>query len=138
MSIDLSLLPLLSLQGDIKTHLMSRGLPQDVCHYAACELLDLVAQSSAMKDELREAYLALCAAQEPPDPNEAKPGDWLVVVDDGCCTVRLGGPGVLYRCVRQSFMHPDCWELEGVGSPYDKTIFRKATEAEIAAKTRHL
>lgn len=67
-------------------------------------------------------------------PYSAEPGDWLVVVDDSNCTVRLGGPGYMWRLIGQSPQYEYCWMLEGVCSPYDKSIFRKATKAEILQK----
>lgn len=129
------LFPLLSLQGDIKIHLINQGLPQDCAHAAAASLLDVIARSKAIRPEVAQAYAVLSAEQEI-DPDEPKPGDWLAVVDDSGCTVRLGGPGHLWKCRRQSFGSPHCWELEGVDSPYSKTIFRKATVAEIEAHLR--
>ncbi len=67
-------------------------------------------------------------------PYSAKPGDWLVVVDDSNCTVRLGGPGYMWQLVGQSPHYKHCWRLKDVVSPYDKSIFRKATKAEVMQK----
>lgn len=63
-------------------------------------------------------------------PGEPRPGTWLAVVDDSDCTVRLGGPGALWRLEGQS-ASPGCWNLEGVASPYSKRVFRPATQQEI-------
>jgi hypothetical protein len=120
---------LLVLQGDIKVHLISQGLSQECANAAAADLLDIVARSTVTRPEIAAAYAALGNGE--PDPDEPQPGDWLVVVDDSDCTVRLGGPGHMWRCKHQSFHNPSCWVLEGVGSPYSKSIFRKATEAEV-------
>ncbi len=124
-SLDPALWPLLHLQGDIEVYLMTSGLSQDNAHDYSATLLDMIAKSDAVKPSVRAAYTDLSDLDRP------SPGDWLAVIDDSHCTVRLGGPGTLWQLAGQSD-NPVCWWLEGVGSPYPKTMFRKATEAEIA------
>ncbi len=125
-----SLLPLIELQGDIRVYLLGKGLSKECSREAACDITDIIAHSKVVRLDVRAAYAAL-EVMDAPDPDEIKPGDWLAVVDDSDCTVKLGGPGALWKCKRQSFHHPDCWELERAVSPYSKRIFRKATETEV-------
>lgn len=66
-----------------------------------------------------------------PRADEVNPGDWVAVVDDSDCTVRLGGPGAIWRVRAEA--SPTTWWLHEVASPYTKTIFRKATADEIRA-----
>lgn len=55
---------------------------------------------------------------------------WVVVVDDSNCTMRVGGPGHLWKA-KQCPWYEDCWLLNGASSPYPKSIFREATKEEI-------
>lgn len=96
---------------------------------------------SIVSDELRgDTRIALCDGSElrirgadisliPPD--ETKQWRWVVVVDDSNCTCGVGGEGYLWRA-KQCSWYRHCYSLEGVGPPYDKTIFRDATEEEVA------
>ena len=61
-----------------------------------------------------------------------KPNDWVVVLDDSDCTVKLGGPGYMWKVVNP--INEIYFYLDGVPSPYSKHIFRKATKAEIIYK----
>jgi hypothetical protein len=72
---------------------------------------------------IEKSYLLL-------DPSAPKQGDWIVVIDDSFCTMKLG-IGRFYKIKGQSRNYSDCWELQGVVSPYSKNIFRLATEEEI-------
>lgn len=83
-------------------------------------------------------YAVEVLATLPPQPAMALPGDprsgdWLAVVDDSSCTVRLGGPGRLWQFDRPSYQCSGYWHIRGVCAPYSKDIFRRATEEEIAA-----
>ena len=69
------------------------------------------------------------------DPDSPQPGDWVAVINDDHCTVRLGGPGHLWQIAAQSATYRDHWQLKGVGSPYPKSMFRRALERE---KRAHL
>jgi len=60
----------------------------------------------------------------------SKKNHWVVVVDDSNCTVGVGGEGYLWK-VTPCPWNWGCWRLDGAGSPYDKSIFRDATEEEV-------
>ncbi len=88
---------------------------------------------AAVKTEW-EAIAALhvrCFGGSLPAFTDCRPGDWVAVIDDSHCTVRLGGPGALWR------MEADAGggnvRLYGVSSPYGRAMFRRATAEEIAA-----
>lgn len=102
----------------------------------------------ALTEQRRDRHVAALdyalemLATLPPQPAAANPdepqhGDWLAVVDDSGCTVRLGGPGHLWQFERRSYLSPGCWHIRGVAAPYSKSIFRRATQAEIEAKEDH-
>jgi hypothetical protein len=62
--------------------------------------------------------------------NKNNEDHWVVVVDDSNCTVGVGGEGYLWK-VKQCWNYSNCWRLEGVCSPYSKSIFRDATKEEV-------
>ena len=62
------------------------------------------------------------------DINKLLSPKWVVVLDDSNCTVGIGGEGYLWEVDRDSGKY---WMLKGIGSPYNKSIFRAATEEEI-------
>ncbi len=65
------------------------------------------------------------------DPSAPRAGDWLAVISDSHCTVKLGGPGHLWQLEGPNPYYRDCWILKGVGSTYPKSMFRRAHPSEI-------
>ncbi len=65
--------------------------------------------------------------------NECK---WVVVLDDSNCTVGVGGEGYLWLA-KECPWYQDCYLLKGVGSPYNKSIFRDATPEEVENWLNH-
>lgn len=61
---------------------------------------------------------------------------WVVTVDDSNCTVGVGGEGYLWQ-VKECPWYQHCYSLKGVGSPYNKSIFRDATPEEVENWLNH-
>jgi regulator of replication initiation timing len=56
---------------------------------------------------------------------------YVTVIDDSDCTVKLGGPGAVYKVCKKTIQFKDYYLLEGVVGPYSKSIFRPSTQEEI-------
>lgn len=62
------------------------------------------------------------------DINKQLSPKYVVVLDDSDCTVGVGGEGYLWEV---DYDDGNYWRLKGIGSPYNKSIFRAATQTEI-------